>query len=167
MLMAKSYKLNSLLIVICVGIALCFMFTGIKWLGYATVAAFIYCFLVNVIILFTNATAVLEIGNDNLVMKKKSGKDYTLAYARIKHCAVYPTRGTIIEIDAEDNKHDINRLTFYFLTDTDRLYSQINELSTKCNVYVWRWWKFWKGEEKWQPVEPSTTWVPFDERNKD
>jgi hypothetical protein len=143
------------------------MFTGVKWLGYCTFLLFISYFLINLITIFTDSSEILEVGDDKLIIKKKFGRDYAIYYNQIKHCVVCPSmRGTNIEIDIRDNKSNVSKFAFYFWVNTDRLNAHINKLSEKCDVYVWRWSRFWKGEQKWKPVKVSSTWVPFDERDK-
>jgi hypothetical protein len=164
--MLRNFKLHFFLSLVALISLLLFIFTNHELLGIST---FIFCgllLLLGLITLSTGFCEIKEIGEEKLILKRQSSREYIIPYNQIKCCVVYPTyRGANLDVNVKKNNKVIT-LRFGFWLAGDIFYSKINKLSEKCDVYVWRWTRFWEGKKRWTPVKLSSTWVPFEERDK-
>jgi hypothetical protein len=124
-------------------------------------------FIISGIIVLTLMSEIKEIGDKQVVIKHTFGKEFVISYNNINSCIVsYSYRGAEIEVNLRDSSG--KNTTHNFLiwrTSKDVFFSRVNKLAKKCDVYVERWPRFWK-KERWKQIQVSSTWVPFDERDK-
>lgn len=140
---------------------------NIRWLIIIDVSLFGFILVISIPIGIVAQTETIIVGKNELMIKTKNGKEHKFPYGGIEEVSVdlyYQNADFCVKTKGENGM--IRTYAFFTWPPGDVFLSKINLLSEKCKVYTWRWSRFWLRKKRWEIMELSSNWIPFEEREK-